>query len=78
MMISIFVEDKLVKKKHISYEVIKSKPSVLSFQQLLVIRYFGTRKRTNYLMDEGAGTTNDFRYYNYRKVPYMGGSDEFK
>ena len=41
-------------------------------------RYFGTRKRTNYLMDEGAGTSNDFRYYNYRKVPYMGGSDEFK
>ena len=29
-------------------------------------------------MDEGAGISNDFRYYNYRKVPYMGGSDEFK
>jgi len=41
-------------------------------------RYFGTRKRTNYLMDEGSGSNNDFRYYNYRKVPYMGGSDEFK
>jgi len=41
-------------------------------------RYFGTRKRTNYLMDEGAGSNNDFRYYNYRKVPYMGGSDDFK
>ena len=29
-------------------------------------------------MDEGAGSNNDFRYYNYRKVPYMGGSDDFK
>ena len=47
-------------------------------QHCHIFRYFGTRKRTNYLMDEGSGSNNDFRYYNYRKVPYMGGSDEFK
>jgi len=41
-------------------------------------RYFGTKKRSNYLMDESSGSNNDFRYYNYRRVPYMGGSDNLK
>jgi len=41
-------------------------------------RYFGTQKRTNYLFDESSGNSTDFRYYNYRRVPYMGGSDDLK
>jgi len=41
-------------------------------------RYFGTQKRSNYIFDESSGVGSDFRYYNYRKVPYMGGSDNMK
>jgi len=41
-------------------------------------RYFGTQKRTNYLFDESSGNSSDLRYYNYRRVPYMGGSDNLK
>lgn len=41
-------------------------------------RYFGTKKRTNYLFDESSGAGSDFRHYNYRRVPYMGGSDNMK
>jgi len=41
-------------------------------------RYFGTQKRANYLMDESSGNSTDFRFYNYRRVPYMGGSDNLK
>lgn len=45
---------------------------------IVIFRYFGTQKRTNYLFDESSGNSTDFRYYNYRRVPYMGGSDDLK
>merc|ERR1719507_829453 len=41
-------------------------------------RYFETRKRVNYIGDCSAGGTSDFRYYNYRRVPYFGGSDNYQ
>jgi len=37
-------------------------------------RYF--EKRPNYLGDTSAGCS-DFRHYNYRRIPYFGGSDEY-
>ena len=48
------------------------------FQSNMFRRYFGTQKRANYLMDESSGNSTDFRFYNYRRVPYMGGSDNLK
>jgi len=41
-------------------------------------RYYGTQKRTSFLGDLSSGGVADFRHYNYRRVPYMGGSDEYK
>jgi len=41
-------------------------------------RYYGTQKRTDYLGDVSSGGATDFRYYNYRPVPYLGGSDQYK
>ena len=43
-----------------------------------IVRYYGTQKRTDYLGDISSGVAADFRHYNYRRVPYLGGSDEFK
>jgi len=41
-------------------------------------RYYGTQKRTDYMGDISSGCATDFRHYNYRRVPYLGGSDNFK
>jgi len=41
-------------------------------------RYFGAQKRTDFLGSVGSGVATDFRYYNYRRVPYLGGSDAFR
>jgi len=41
-------------------------------------RYYGTQKRCDYLGDVSSGGATDFRYYNYRPVPYLGGSDHYK
>jgi len=38
-------------------------------------RYFDTKKRSNYIGDLSSGGLSDFRFYNYRRVPYFGGSD---
>lgn len=40
-------------------------------------RYYETSKRSNYIGDISAGGACDFRYYNYRRVPYFGGSDNY-
>merc|ERR1719333_543729 len=40
-------------------------------------RYFGTQRRTDYLGSVSSGGSTDFRHYNYRRVPYLGGSDHF-
>lgn len=40
-------------------------------------RYYETRKRANYIGDVSSGGACDFRYYNYRHVPYFGGSDNY-
>jgi len=41
-------------------------------------RYYGTQKRVDYLGDVSSGGATDFRHYNYRAVPYFGGSDHYK
>jgi hypothetical protein len=41
-------------------------------------RYFEAKKRSNYVGDMSSGGGMDFRYYNYRKVPYFGGSDGYQ
>jgi len=40
-------------------------------------RYFGTQKRNDYLGSISSGCATDFRHYNYRRVPYLGGSDHY-
>jgi len=40
-------------------------------------RYFGTQRRTDFLGSVSSGGATDFRHYNYRRVPYLGGSDHF-
>ena len=40
-------------------------------------RYFGTHKRRDYLGSVSSGCATDFRHYNYRRVPYLGGSDHY-
>lgn len=40
-------------------------------------RYFGTKKRVDYVGDISSGCAKDFRYYSYRRVPYFGGSDNY-
>jgi len=40
-------------------------------------RYYETKKRSNYIGEISMGGATDFRYYNYRKVPYFGGSDNY-
>lgn len=40
-------------------------------------RYYRTEKRASFLGDQSSGGQNDFRYYNYRHVPYFGGSDYY-
>ena len=40
-------------------------------------RYYGTQKRVDFLGSVSSGGSSDFRYYNYRRVPYLGGSDHF-
>jgi len=44
-------------------------------QSMELNRYFDTKKRTNYIGDISSGGATDFRHYNYRRVPYFGGSD---
>jgi hypothetical protein len=41
-------------------------------------RYYGTNKRVDYLGDVSSGGATDFRYYRYRRVPYLGGSAQYK
>lgn len=40
-------------------------------------RYYETKKRVDYIGDISSGSAKDFRYYNYRRVPYFGGSDNY-
>jgi len=40
-------------------------------------RYYETTKRSNYIGDISSGGSSDFRHYNYRRVPYFGGSDNY-
>lgn len=40
-------------------------------------RYFGGQRRVDYLGDVSSGRS-DFRHYNYRTIPYLGGSDYLK
>eukprot|EP00092_Neocalanus_flemingeri_P027802 GFUD01030181.1.p1 GENE.GFUD01030181.1~~GFUD01030181.1.p1 ORF type:complete len:244 (+),score=47.55 GFUD01030181.1:423-1154(+) len=39
-------------------------------------RYY--EKKSNYIGDLSSGGTTDFRHYNYRRVPYFGGSDGYQ
>lgn len=39
-------------------------------------RYVG--KKPNYIGDVSSGGACDFRHYNYRRVPYFGGSDDYQ
>merc|ERR1712212_1239344 len=41
-----------------------------------LIRYYG--KKPNYMGDVSSGAACDFRHYNYRRVPYFGGSDDYQ
>jgi len=40
-------------------------------------RYYETKKYSNYIGDVSSGGAVDFRHYNYRRVPYFGGSDNY-
>ena len=40
-------------------------------------RYYKTERRSSYLGDISSGGQRDFRHYNYRNVPYFGGSDYY-
>jgi len=40
-------------------------------------RYYGTEKRSSFSGDVSSGGSRDFRFYNYRPVPYFGGSDNY-
>jgi hypothetical protein len=44
---------------------------------LLLSRYYKTERRSDYMGDISSGGATDFRYYNYRSVPYYGGSDYY-
>merc|ERR1719167_1178973 len=35
-------------------------------------RYYGTQKRVDFLGSVSSGCSSDFRYFNYRRVPYLG------
>jgi len=41
-------------------------------------RYYETKKYSNYIGDVSSGGAVDFRHYNYRQVPYFGGSDNYQ
>merc|ERR1712121_367719 len=41
-----------------------------------LIRYYG--KKPNYIGDVSSSASCDFRHYNYRRVPYFGGSDDYQ
>jgi hypothetical protein len=40
-------------------------------------RYYKTERRSSFIGDVSSGANRDFRYYNYRPVPYFGGSDYY-
>ena len=40
-------------------------------------RYFGTQRRNDFVGSVSSGCATDFRHYNYRQVPYLGGSDHY-
>jgi hypothetical protein len=40
-------------------------------------RYYKTERRSDYMGDISSGGAKDFRFYNYRSVPYYGGSDYY-
>merc|ERR1711872_1020933 len=41
-----------------------------------VSKYYG--KKPNYIGDVSSSASCDFRHYNYRRVPYFGGSDDYQ
>jgi len=41
-------------------------------------RYFGTQKRNDFVGSVSSGCATDFRHYNYRNIPYLGGSDHYR
>ena len=43
-----------------------------------ISRYFGTQKRNDFVGSVSSGCATDFRHYNYRSVPYLGGSDHYR
>ena len=45
---------------------------------LFTSRYFGTQKRNDFVGSVSSGCATDFRHYNYRTVPYLGGSDHYR
>ena len=45
---------------------------------MCLFRYYETKKRSDYIGDISSGAAKDFRYYNYRRVPYFGGSDGYQ
>ena len=49
----------------------------LSYTPYINGRYFGTQRRTDFIGSVSSGGATDFRHYNYRRVPYLGGSDHF-
>lgn len=40
-------------------------------------RYYKTERRSSFVGDISSGPFCDFRHYNYRRVPYFGGSDYY-
>ena len=44
----------------------------------MYFRYFGTQMRNDFVGSLSSGCATDFRHYNYRRVPYLGGSDHFR
>jgi len=40
-------------------------------------RYYKTERRSSFIGDISSGGSRDFRFYNYRAVPYFGGSDYY-
>lgn len=40
-------------------------------------RYYKTERRASFVGDISSGGSRDFRFYNYRAVPYFGGSDYY-
>jgi len=57
----------------LNYRNMRSKSPLVTRE---INRYY--EKKPNYIGDTSCGGATDFRHYNYRRVPYFGGSDEYK